>query len=56
MAAAKGPPCEVCHKRVSVRRVTRCPWCRRILCLNCTCPNLCYKIAERMTTIQKAPV
>ena len=43
MAAASGPKCEGgCGKRVSVRRVTRCPWCRRVLCLKCFCPAKCY--------------
>lgn len=41
MSAAKGPPCERCGKRVSQRRVTRCPWCRTVLCLKCTCPRRC---------------
>jgi len=44
MAAASGPPCVVCHKRVSIRRVTRCPWCRQVLCLKCTCPRRCFEI------------
>lgn len=46
MTAAKGPPCEGCGKRVSARRVTRCPWCRRVLCLACVCPARC---AQRAT-------
>jgi hypothetical protein len=42
MTAATGPQCEGrCKRRVSTRRVTRCPWCRRVLCLKCECPDKC---------------
>jgi hypothetical protein len=42
MSAATGPLCEgTCGKRVSARRVTQCPWCRRVLCLKCECPDRC---------------
>jgi len=36
MSAAQGPACEKCGKRVSARRVTRCPFCRAVLCHGCT--------------------
>jgi len=39
---AQGPPCAVCGNRVS-KAVTRCPWCHRVLCLRCECPNQCWK-------------
>jgi hypothetical protein len=39
MPKASGPPCAVCGKRVASTRVTRCPWCGRVLCLDCKCPN-----------------
>jgi hypothetical protein len=42
MSAAQGPPCVVCGKRVSYRRITTCPRCRRVLCLKCICPNSCF--------------
>ncbi len=46
MAAAQGPQCQGgCGKRVSVRRATCCPWCRRTLCLKCECPNKCAAFA-----------
>lgn len=38
---ATGPPCVVCYKRVSIRAITRCPWCKRVLCLKCKCPAKC---------------
>jgi hypothetical protein len=50
MSAAKGPPCEGCRKRVSMKRITRCPWCRRVLCLSCECPQRC---ARRMIDMQR---
>lgn len=42
MAAATGPPCEGCGKRVSKKRITKCPRCNFILCLDCVCPNKCF--------------
>jgi hypothetical protein len=39
MSAAEGPPCDRCGKRVSKARVTRCPFCSRVLCLRCVCPG-----------------
>ena len=55
MAAASGPKCEGgCGKRVSVRRVTRCPWCRRVLCLKCFCPAKCYvRLGSRRLDLAK---
>jgi hypothetical protein len=47
MSRAKGPPCVVCGKPVPLRAVTRCPWCRRVLCLTCFCPNECSSTASR---------
>ena len=39
MSAATGPRCEgTCGKRVSSRRVTRCLYCGRVVCLTCVCP------------------
>lgn len=43
MSKALGPPCSVCSKRVSYRRVPRCPWCKRVLCMKCQCPNKCWE-------------
>ncbi len=40
---AQGPPCVVCAKRVSKIRVTSCPWCHRVLCTKCRCPNRCWE-------------
>lgn len=44
MSAAQGPKCVGgCGKRVSKYRVTSCPWCGRVLCLNCKCPMKCWE-------------
>lgn len=45
---AKGPPCVVCGKPVSKRAVTRCPWCRRVLCFKCNCPGKCATKKEKV--------
>lgn len=48
MPAAKGPPCEGgCGKRVSMHRVTRCPYDQRVLCLKCKCPDADKHAAAR---------
>lgn len=47
MSAAKGPMCQGgCGKRVSLRQVTRCPYCRLVVCLKCICPNRCAELRE----------
>jgi len=49
MARASGPPCAVCHKNVSIRRVTRCPLCHTVLCIDCTCPTpTCVAYFQRL--------
>ena len=49
MSAAQGPPCERCNRRVSKSFITRCPFCRLVLCTKCTCPNRCAEWAMRAT-------
>jgi hypothetical protein len=43
VSAAQGPLCAgKCRKRVSKFVIPRCPKCRVVLCLKCTCPNRCF--------------
>lgn len=54
MSTPTGPLCECgCGKRVPRTRVTRCPWCRRVLRMDCKCPGKCWRFFAPNSTEEK---